>query len=302
MKYVVTGGAGFIGSNLVDKLIAEGSEVHVIDNFSSGKKDNCNKKAKYYNLDLSNSDNCSNFIEILNGVDTVFHTAAIARVQPSISDPINYEKNNTIGLVNILKSSVDAGVKRFVYSSSSSVYGNNENLPLKETEEPNPLSPYGAQKLYGETMCKTFSEVYGIETVCLRYFNVYGEKQNIGGAYSLVIGIFINQKMQNLPLTIRGDGSQKRDFTYVGDVVEANILASKSKKVGKGESINIGRGKSISINELAEMISNNHTYIDSVLEPKENLADNEKAYTLLGWKPKIELAKWIMKKNYNSNK
>ena len=107
MKYVVTGGAGFIGSNLVDKLIAEGSEVHVIDNFSSGKKDNCNKKAKYYNLDLSNSDNCSNFIEILNGVDTVFHTAAIARVQPSISDPINYEKNNTIGLVNILKSSVN---------------------------------------------------------------------------------------------------------------------------------------------------------------------------------------------------
>tara|TARA_Y100001970_G_scaffold279460_1_gene386860 strand:+ start:1002 stop:1907 length:906 start_codon:yes stop_codon:yes gene_type:complete len=301
MKYAVTGGAGFIGSNLVDRLINNGDEVIVIDNFVSGKKENCNEKAKYYKLDLSNSNNCNNFIKILNGVDTVFHVAAIARVQPSIFDPINYEKNNTIGLVNILKSSVDAGVKRFIYSSSSSVYGNNKNLPLKETEKPNPLSPYGAQKLYGETICKTFYKVYGIETVSLRYFNVYGEKQNIGGAYSLVIGIFINQKMQNLPLTIRGDGKQRRDFTYVGDVVEANILASKSNKVGKGEIINIGHGKNISINELAEMISNNHTYIDAVLEPKENLANNKKAYKLLGWKPKTELAEWI-KKNYNSIK
>ena len=293
MKYAVTGGAGFIGSNLVDRLVNNGDEVVVIDNFISGKKENCNKKVKYYNLDLSNSDNCNSFIKILNGVDIVFHVAAIARIQPSILDPINYEKNNTIGLVNILKSSVDAGVKRFVYSSSSSVYGNNKNLPLKETEKPNPLSPYGAQKLYGETMCKTFYEVYGIETVSLRYFNVYGEKQNIGGAYSLVIGIFINQKMQNLPLTIRGDGTQRRDFIYVGDVVEANILASKSNKVGKGEIINIGRGDNRSINQIANCIGGKIKYIEPVLEPFETLADINKAKVKLGWSPSVNFEDWI---------
>ncbi len=293
MKYAVTGGAGFIGSNLVDRLVNNGDEVVVIDNFISGKKENCNKKVKYYNLDLSNSDNCNSFIKILNGVDIVFHVAAIARIQPSILDPINYEKNNTIGLVNILKSSVDAGVKRFVYSSSSSVYGNNKNLPLKETEKPNPLSPYGAQKLYGETMCKTFYEVYGIETVSLRYFNVYGERQNIGGAYSLVIGIFINQKMQNLPLTIRGDGTQRRDFTYVGDVVEANILASKSNKVGKGEIINIGRGDNRSINQIANCIGGKIKYIEPVLEPFETLADINKAKVKLGWSPSVNFEDWI---------
>jgi len=293
MKYAVTGGAGFIGSNLVDRLVNNGDEVVVIDNFISGKKENCNKKVKYYNLDLSNSDNCNSFIKILNGVDIVFHVGAIARIQPSILDPINYEKNNTIGLVNILKSSVDAGVKRFVYSSSSSVYGNNKNLPLKETEKPNPLSPYGAQKLYGETMCKTFYEVYGLETVSLRYFNVYGERQNIGGAYSLVIGIFINQKMQNLPLTIRGDGTQRRDFTYVGDVVEANILASKSNKVGKGEIINIGRGDNRSINQIANCIGGKIKYIEPVLEPFETLADINKAKVKLGWSPSVNFEDWI---------
>lgn len=293
MKYAVTGGAGFIGSNLVDRLVNNGDEVIVIDNFISGKKENCNEKAKYYKLDLSNSDNCNSFIKILNGVDTVFHVAAIARIQPSILDPINYEKNNTIGLANILKSSVDAGVKRFVYSSSSSVYGNNKNLPLKETEKPNPLSPYGAQKLYGETMCKTFYEVYGIETVSLRYFNVYGEKQNIGGAYSLVIGIFLNQKMQNLHLTIRGDGTQRRDFIYVGDVVEANILASKSNKVGKGEIINIGSGDNRSINQIANCIGDKIKYIEPVLEPFETLADINKAKVKLGWSPSINFEDWI---------
>ncbi len=295
MKMVVTGGAGFIGSNLVDKLIDNGQTVHVIDNFITGKKENCNPKAKYHNIDISDSAKFENLVDILKSADTVFHLACIARVQPSIKNPIKYEKNNTISLVNILKASVDAKVRRFVYSSSSSVYGDSNLLPQNEEFETNPMSPYGAQKLYGEILCKTFSQVYNLETISLRYFNVYGEKQNIDGAYSLVIGIFLFQKSKNIPLTIRGDGNQRRDFTYVGDVVRANILASKAKIQNFGEIINIGNGDNRSINQVASYISDEIKYIDPVSEPFETLADNNKAKKLLNWKPLQDVQSWITK-------
>ena len=301
MKYVITGGAGFIGSNLVDELVSQSHEVHVIDNFSFGKLENCNKKAHYHNVDLSQISNFDRIKNICKNADSVFHLACIARVQPSIENPIEYEMNNTIGSVNILKASVQSNVRRFIYSSSSSVYGNQINLPLNEDFKTNPLSPYGAQKLYGEILCKTFSKVYGLETVCLRYFNVYGEKQNIDGAYALVIGIFLNQRFNKKPLTVRGDGSQRRDFTYVGDVVKANILASKSKDVGAGEIINIGYGKNKSINEIASYIGGSIKYIEPVLEPFETLADNLKAKKLLNWEPKQDVKSWIkdyIKNNY----
>ena len=301
MKYVITGGAGFIGSNLVDELVSQSHEVHVIDNFSFGKLENCNKKAHYHNVDLSQISNFDQIKNICRNADSVFHLACIARVQPSIENPIEYEMNNTIGSVNILKASVQSNVRRFIYSSSSSVYGNQINLPLNEDFKTNPLSPYGAQKLYGEILCKTFSKVYGLETVCLRYFNVYGEKQNIDGAYALVIGIFLNQRFNRKPLTVRGDGSQRRDFTYVGDVVKANILASKSKDVGAGEIINIGYGKNKSINEIASYIGGSIKYIEPVLEPFETLADNLKAKKLLNWEPKQDVKSWIkdyIKNNY----
>ena len=295
MKYVVTGGAGFIGSNLVDELIDNGQTVHVIDNFISGKKENCNPKATYHNIDLSDSAKFKNLVDILKSADTVFHLACIARVQPSIENPIKYEKNNTISLVNILKASVDAQVRRFVYSSSSSVYGDSNLLPQNEELDTNPMSPYGAQKLYGEILCKTFSQVYNLETISLRYFNVYGEKQNIDGAYSLVIGIFLSQKSKNTPLTIRGDGNQRRDFTYVGDVVRANILASKAKIQNFGEIINIGNGDNCSINQVASYISDEIRYIDPVSEPFETLADNNKAKELLNWEPTQDVQSWITK-------
>jgi nucleoside-diphosphate-sugar epimerase len=301
MKYVITGGAGFIGSNLVERLVKEGNKVHVIDNFSFGKLENCNKKAHYYNIDLSQKSNFNQVKEVCKNADSVFHLACIARVQPSIKNPVEYEMNNTISTVNILKASVESNVRRFIYSSSSSVYGNQTNLPLKEDFKTNPLSPYGAQKLYGEILCKTFSKVYGLETVSLRYFNVYGEKQNIDGAYALVIGIFLNQRSNEKSLTIRGDGSQRRDFTYVGDVVRANILASKSEHVGSGEIINIGNGKNKSINEIASYVGGKIKYIDPVLEPFETLADNLKAKKLLNWEPKQDVKSWIkdyIKKNY----
>ncbi|RPG19008.1 MAG: NAD-dependent epimerase/dehydratase family protein [Pelagibacteraceae bacterium TMED124] len=300
MKYVVTGGAGFIGSNLVDELVSEGHEVHVIDNFISGKKENCNKDAKYHDINIAKEVNLSVIEKVLDKCDTVFHCAALARVQPSILNPIKYEKNNTIGIMNMLKCSVDMGVKRFVYSASSSAYGSTKKLPSKESDMPNPISPYANQKYYGELCCKMFSKVYNIETVSLRYFNVYGERQNLGGAYATVVGIFLNQLINKNPLTINGDGNQKRDFTYVGDVVSANILAAKSKNVGKGEVINVGNGENISINELAKNIGGEVVFNEPLNEPFANLADIKKAKKLLDWEPTTDLISWI--KNYKKTK
>jgi len=301
MKVLVTGGAGFIGSNLVNKLVNLGYQVEVIDN-NLNDTSKINKKANYHDYDLSLVENFNKVQKILNSVDTVFHLAAKARVQPSILDPIGYELNNTLSTVNILKASIGANVRRFVYSSSSSVYGNNNNMPLKESFKPNPLSPYGAQKYYGEVLCSTFAKVYDIETVSLRYFNVYGEGQTIGGAYSLVIGIFFNQMLKGNPLTIRGDGNQKRDFTYVGDVVSANIAASKSSNVGCGEVINIGNGDNRTINQIADQFNLEKEYIEPVLEPEETLADINLAKDLLNWEPTISVESWIKQQINNYEK
>ena len=300
MKYVVTGGAGFIGSNLVDKLVSQSHEVHVIDNFISGKKENCNKDAKYHEIDIADEANLSIIENVLDKCDTVFHCAALARVQPSILNPIKYEINNTLGIMNMLKCSVDIGIRRFVYSASSSAYGSTKKLPSKELDKPNPISPYANQKYYGELCCKMFSKVYDIETVSLRYFNVYGERQNLGGAYATVVGIFLNQLINKKPLTINGNGNQRRDFTYVGDVVSANILASKSKNVGKGEVINIGNGENISINELAKNIGGEVVFNKPLNEPFANLADIKKAKKLLDWEPTTDLISWI--KSYKKTK
>jgi len=293
MKYVVVGGAGFIGSNIVDKLVEQNHEVVIIDNLSTGKMENVNPRASVEYIDICNENECSAMVEIMSGADALFLLAAKARVQPSIENPVEYETNNTIGTLNVLKCASDAGVRRVVYSASSSAYGNTEKLPSKESDPINPLSPYGAQKYYGEVMCKMFSEVYGLETVSLRYFNIYGERQNVGGAYAMVIGIFADQKLRGEIMTINGDGEQRRDFTYVGDVVNANILASKSEKVGNGEVINIGNGDNRSINDIADMIGGERIHREPVIEPRETLADNSLAEELLGWKPTQNIEDWV---------
>ena len=295
MKYVVVGGAGFIGSNIVDKLVEQNHEVVVIDNLSTGKRENINPKVQLEYMDISDPKQDKNMTEVMKGADSVFLLAAKARVQPSIEEPVEYEVNNTIGTLNVLKCASDAGVRRVVYSASSSAYGNTEKLPSVESDPVNPLSPYGAQKYYGEVMCKMFSEVYGLETVSLRYFNIYGERQNVGGAYAMVIGIFVDQLLNGKPMTIRGDGEQRRDFTYVGDVVNANILASQSENVGNGEVINIGNGDNRSINDIADMIGGDKVNVDPVIEPKATLANNSKAEELLGWKPTQNIEDWIPK-------
>ena len=290
MKCLVTGGAGFIGSNLVDRLLDEGHEVVIIDNLSTGKRKNINPKAVFYEMDITSPGAGIAF----EGVNLVFHTAAKARVQPSIEDPVAYNKVNIEGTLNMLKMSVDNGVKRFVYSASSSAYGNTDKMPEVETDPVNPLSPYGVQKLVGEMYCTMFPKVYDLETVSLRYFNVYGERQSLEGAYCLVMGIFAQQRLRGQSMTINGDGEQRRDFTYVGDIVDANYRAATSPNVGNGEVINIGNGDNRSVNQLADMIGGPRVHSDPVIEPACTLADNTKAKELLGWQPTIKIEDWVL--------
>ena len=289
---VVTGGAGFIGSNLVDKLIEQGIEVIVLDDLSTGKKENINPKAKFIECDISTASQVD-LTFYINGADVVFHTAAKARVQPSIDDPLTFNKANVDGTLNMLYASHKMKIKRFVYSASSSAYGNATRFPTPEEHPTNPLSPYGLQKYIGEQYCEVFSKVYGLDTVSLRYFNVYGKRMNLEGAYCLVLGIFTKQMLEGKPLTINNDGNQRRDFTYVGDVVNANILDATRLKPFNGDVFNIGNGKNYSVNEVADMLGGEKTYGNKVLEPFQTLADNSKALLLLDWDPKGDLPTWI---------
>jgi len=293
-KVLVTGGAGFIGSNLVDALLEKKVEVVIIDNLSTGNKNNINKKATFLENDLS-SMSAPELIDVLSDIDIVFHLAALARVQPSIEDPLPYNNANVTATLNLLNACVKTNVKRVVYSASSSCYGNSSKVPQRETDSINPLSPYGLQKYISELYCRLYSDIYNLDTVSLRYFNVYGERMSLSGAYCLVTGIFARQMKAGKPLTITNDGNQKRDFTYVGDVVKANILAAEYDQKLNGEVFNIGNGNNVSINEVADMFGGLKTYGENRLEPFETLADNSKAKKILKWQPKGNLSKWIKK-------
>ena len=290
-KCIVTGGAGFIGSHLVDRLIEDGHEVIVIDDRSTGKLENINEKARWCNHDVS----CMTDFSMFEDVDVVFHLAALARVQPSIENPLPYNDVNINGTLNILFAAHTMGIKRVVYSASSSAYGESEILPTPESAPTNPLSPYGLQKYVGEQYCKMFSEVYGLDTVSLRYFNVYGERMLLEGAYCLVLGIFAQKMLQGKSLTINNDGEQRRDFTYVGDVVNANVLAATHPENLNGEVFNIGNGDNYSVNELADMFGGEKVEGEKVLEPFLTLADNSKAKNILNWNPTGDLPTWIEK-------
>ncbi|MES2408978.1 MAG: NAD-dependent epimerase/dehydratase family protein [Patescibacteria group bacterium] len=289
-KYLVTGGAGFIGSNAVDALLNEGHEVHVIDNLSGGSESNINPKAIFHKADIRNLEEIK---PLFVGIDGVFHFAALPRVQYSIEHPIETNEVNINGTQNVLIAAQLAGVKRVVYSASSSAYGDQPIMPLQETMLPRPLSPYGMQKYVGEHICRIWSAIYGIETVSLRYFNVYGPRQSSEGAYALVIARFLKQKKDGLKMTITGDGLQTRDFTHVRDVVRANMLAMESDKVGKGEVVNIGAGNNKSVLEIAKLIGGEYEFIPARIEPKNTLADNSKARELLGWIPQENFEKGV---------
>ncbi len=293
MKYLVTGGAGFIGSNIVNSLVDAGHGVVVIDNESSDFHEyfHYNDRAKYYKHDICDYDKIKYLFE---GVDTVFHCAAEARIQPAIINPLKAVMTNSYGTCSVLQAAREAGVRRVVYSSTSSAYGLVNEIPNVETQPEDCLNPYSVSKVSGEKLCKMYSDLFGLETVVFRYFNVYGKNQPTRGQYAPVIGLFLKQAKENKPLTIVPDGEQRRDFTHVSDVVSANILASTVKMEKYGQVFNIGTGINYSVNELTNFISKDTVMIDPRIgESRETLANINKAKTVLGWKPKVILEQWI---------
>jgi len=293
-KSLVTGGAGFIGSHIVDKLIELGHEVIVIDNESAESNEEFywNDKAQNHKHDIRDYENTRPLYE---GVDYVFHTAAEARIQPAILNPIEAVSINCVGTVTVLQCAREAGVKKVMYSSTSSGYGFNEP-PNDETQRDDCLNPYSVSKVSGEKLCSMYTSLFGLRTVTFRYFNVYGERSPVSGQYAPVIGIFLRQRGDNEPLTIVGDGEQRRDFTHVSDIVQANILAA-TKEVDEefyGQLYNVGNGLNYSINEIADAISENQTNIPPRIgEARTTLADNTKLKTTFGWEPKVDLMDWI---------
>ena len=296
-KILITGGSGFIGSHLVKYYINKNYKVAITTKYDSIFENirlaSVWNKIKVIETDLRNLDSLVKINEFVP--DTIFHLAARTRIQPSIKEPHSFNRTNIGGTLNVLDLARLCNVRRFVFSSSSSVYGNvtEDNLPTNENAPKNPLSPYGLQKLVGEQYCKLYSTIHKIDTVCLRYFSVYGERQPTKGDYSLVMGIFANLRLEGKPLTINGDGEQRRDFTYVGDVVSANIKASSSDKVGNGEVLNVGNGDNRSVNDIAKMIGGPTINCAPVIEPRETLANNSRTQRLLDWKPTMKLEEWM---------
>lgn len=292
-KSLVTGGAGFIGSHLVDKLIERGHQAVIIDNLSTGKKENLNPGADFYNLDICDFNKIK---PLFKGVDFVFHLAALPRVPLSIEDPVGTSRVNILGTINVFKAAIDAKVKRIIFASSSSVYGNQEKLPLKEGMNPCPISPYALQKLVGEEFAKLFSDIYKTPIVSLRYFNVYGSRLDFDSEYSLVIGKFLKQKKEGKPLTIYDDGEQTRGFCYVDDVVQASLRAAESEKIKGGEVINIGSDKSQSVNYLAKLIGGEVQYLPPRPgDVRHTLAETTLAKRLLDWSPEVSFEEGLKK-------
>ena len=293
MVFLVTGGAGFIGSNFTKKALDLGHEVLVLDNLSTGKKENLDPRAGFAEVDLCDFEKMKPYF---SGIDYVFHFAALPRVPLSIEKPRETNRNNVESTLNVLIASKDAGVKRVIYSSSSSAYGRQAIMPLKEDMLPAPINPYAVQKYIGEHYVRVFYDLFGLEGVCLRYFNVYGPSMAFDGAYATAIACFIEQKKANEPLTIYGDGEQTRDFVYVNDVAEANFLAAFNPDISRGEVINIGSGINYSINKIADIVGGKRIYAEERKgDIRHSLADIEKARKLLGWEPKTLLEEGIKK-------
>jgi UDP-glucose 4-epimerase len=294
MKALVTGGAGFIGSNLVDRLISMNWDVVVIDNESAecNEKFYWSEKSDNYKLDICDYESTR---KLYDKVDYVFHLAAESRLQPAIKNPINAVTKNAVGTCTVLQCARESGVKKVIYSSTSSAYGLN-NYPNYETDPNDCLNPYSVSKVAGEELCKLYTNLYGLKTIIFRYFNVYGERSPTTGQYAPVIGIFLRQKNASEPLTIVGDGEQRRDFVNVQDVVNANIMVaiSNSEDINYGQIYNIGSGENISILEIAKIISDNYIHIPPREgEARTTLANIEKVYKVFGWTPKINIRKWI---------
>lgn len=312
MNFLITGGAGFIGSNIAHELVEKGNNVKIIDNFATGKPENIDDiraKIEFIQGDIRDLDLLKNSMK---DVDYVLHQAAIPSVPRSVKDPILSNDTNICGTLNVLVAAKDSDVKRVVYASSSSVYGDTPTLPKQEDMIPNPLSPYAVTKLTGEYYCKVFHSIYGLETVSLRYFNVFGPRQDPESQYAAVIPKFITRMLNNESPTIYGDGLQTRDFSYIKNVINANLLACNAKNA-PGKAFNIACGERITLNELIAVLNEildkdiESTYTDPRQgDIKHSLADISRAIEILDSKPKYNLkeglketVEWYKKKNKN---
>ena len=294
-KILVTGGCGFIGSHIVDKLVEMGHEVIVFDNESSGNEPHYNKSSKRYQFDIT-----AEFLPntpIIKGLDCIFHLAAKTKVSTSIDEPFETYDTNHKGTISILEAARKNNIKRVIFSSTSAVYGDNDP-PHSEKDKHRCLSPYAFSKYSAENLCKMYNNIYGIETISLRYFNVYGDRMPTSGSYAPVISRFLQQKNSNEPLTITGDGNQTRDFVHVSDVVNANVIAMETDNNRCfGNVFNVGSGVSYSVNQVASFISPNIEYIKAREgEVHNSQSDINKTKAMLQWEPKVKLDQWIKEK------
>lgn len=293
-KVLVTGGAGFIGSHLVARLLKMGCYVTVLDDLSEGKWENL---PKHPNLIKHKGSILDNVSDVVKEKEVIFHLAALPRLKRSVDQPWQTHEVNVDGTLNLLLAAKENKVKRFIFASSSSVYGNQDRLPFEENMKSNPLVPYSLHKLIGEEYCKMFSNLWGMGTVSLRFFNVYGPGMNPDNPYANLLPKFIKLMSQNKSPIINGDGTHSRDFTHVSDVVESMLLAAESKLTG--EVFNIGYGERISVNKVVKILNQVMsksivpTYGPAVVEPKTTLASNLKAQNMLRWRPKINFKEGI---------
>jgi UDP-glucose 4-epimerase len=294
--FLVTGGAGFIGSHLAERLLRDGHRVRVLDNFSSGRREHLAFGAGDPRLEVLEGDirDLQATAEAARGVEVIFHQAAMRSVPRSVDDPLGANENNVTGTLNILLAAREAGVRRVIYASSSSVYGDRPDLPKREDQPPAPISPYAVSKLAGELYCAVWSRLFGLETVGLRYFNVFGPRQDPGSQYAAAIPRFISCALGGAPLEVHGDGTQSRDFTYIDNVVEANLLAATGPGVA-GETFNIGCGHRVSLLDIIRLLEaivgrplpRRHTPPRAADVPHTQ-ADIGKAKRFLGYAPLVE--------------
>lgn len=298
MRALVTGGAGFIGSHLVERLLADDHEVRVLDDFSTGKESNLPADIR---LEVTRGDvgDYATVTEAVTGADWVFHEAAVASVPKTLDDPLGSHRTNYVGTLNVLEAARQAGVQRVVFAASAAAYGDEAAPPHREDMPVNPLSPYAVDKVASEHICRVYHRLYGLETVCLRYFNVYGPRQDPSSPYSGVISIFIDCVKQGRPPTIYGDGEQTRDFVYVGDVVEANMKAVTAPGIG-GRLFNVGTGRAITLNRLLAGIAEaGGTTIEACYaqaragDIRHSCAGTSRAVTALNWCPDVGLSEGL---------
>jgi nucleoside-diphosphate-sugar epimerase len=301
-KVLVTGGAGFIGSNLAEELIRQGARVTIIDNFTTGFRENLDEISGDFHFIEGDINNDADILRAIDGVEIIFHQAALPSVPRSVDNPAETHHVCVNGTLNLLVKAKNTGVRRFIYAASSSAYGNQPTLPKVETMRPDPLSPYAVAKLAGEFYCRAFNIVYGLETLSLRYFNVFGPRQDPASMYSGVVSRFIDSLMTGKTPIIYGDGKQSRDFTYIANVVDANIKAAQTSE-GLGETMNVANGDRITLNELLNVLKTITNRPDVVAEyqnsrtgdVKHSMADNRLAVEYLGYKEIVGLEEGLRK-------